>query len=151
MRALPSRCSTTHGIPLGVPFATALLVEALIERGELDAAEQALRSSGAGDDIPPGPTNNFFVEAKAALLLAQGEARAGLDLMLEFGRRDLLWGAANPLASRWRSRAALALAALGDADEARRMAADDLERARRWGAAGGIGVALRAVGSRRGC
>ena len=68
-----------------------------------------------------------------------------MDDLIEFGRRDELWGGANPLASRWRSRAALALAASGDSERARRMAAEDLERARRWGAASGIGVALRAA------
>jgi ATP/maltotriose-dependent transcriptional regulator MalT len=136
---------TAHGIPLGVPFATALLVEALLERGELDAAEQAVMSSGVGVELPPGPTNNFFLEAKGALLVALGRTPEGLDLLVEFGRRDELWGAANPLASRWRSRAALALSTLGDGEAARRMAADDLERARRWGAAGGFGVALRTV------
>ena len=50
-----------------------------------------------------------------------------------------------PSASRWRSHAAVALATMGDRQGARRMAHDDLERARRWGAASGIGIALRAV------
>ena len=60
--------------------------------------------------------SNFLLEARSLLRLAQGRTREGLDDLLEFGRRDELWGAANPLASRWRSRAALALAALGDAE-----------------------------------
>jgi DNA-binding CsgD family transcriptional regulator len=38
----------------------------------------------------------------------------------------------------------LALADAGDADEARSMAIEEVERARRWGAPSGIGVALRA-------
>ncbi len=63
--------------------------------------------------------------------------------MVEFGRRDELWGGANPLASRWRSHTAMALLSLGDADSARRLAAEDIERAQRWGLAGGIGAALR--------
>jgi DNA-binding CsgD family transcriptional regulator len=69
----------------------------------------------------------------------------GVEDLLEFGRRDELWAAANPLASRWRSHVALALAAMGDGERARQMARDDLARARRWGAASGIGVALRAT------
>jgi DNA-binding CsgD family transcriptional regulator len=79
------------------------------------------------------------------LHLAQANASQGLDDLTEFGRRDQLWGLANPLASRWRSHAALALAAMGDSERAGRMASDDLERALRWGAASGIGIALRAV------
>ena len=136
---------TTHDIRLGTRFALALLLEAQIECGQVEAAEQALLSSGLGTEIPPGLANNNLIEVRGLLHLALNRARAGLDDLLEFGRRDLLWGAANPLASRWRSRACLALAALGDNEGARRMAAEELERARRWGAASGIGIALRAL------
>ena len=135
---------TARGITFGLAFALGLLVEALVEEGEVEAAESALLGSGLGDDIPPGMAINDLLEARGLLRLAQGRAREALDDLLEFGRRDELWGGASPLASRWRSRAALACAAAGDGDGARRMAADDLERARRWGAASGIGVALRA-------
>ncbi len=134
----------SHRIPLGVPFALGLLVRALIEIGELDAAERELRESGVDERIRPGLTNNFLIEAVALLHLAQGRTSEGLDGLVEFGRLDESWGGANPLASRWRSHAALALAALGEREAARRTAADDLERARQWGAATGIGVALRA-------
>lgn len=134
---------TAHDIHLGRAFALGLLIEALIEDGQVEAAEAALRTSGLGDEIPPGMAINDLLEARGLLRIAQGRTGQGLDDLREFGRRDELWGGANPLASRWRSRAALAIAALGDGDEARRMALDDLERARRWGAASGIGVALR--------
>ena len=136
---------TTRGIPFGKAFALALLIEALIEKGEVETAEQELSSSGLGEEIHPGMPNNDLLEARGLLRLAQGRAREGLDDLLEFGRRDELWGGANPLASRWRSRASLAHAALGESERAGRMALDDLERARRWGAASGIGVALRAT------
>jgi len=136
---------TGHGIPQGIPLALGLLVETLIEAGETDAAELALRSSGPGAEVRPGPTANFLLEARSLLHLAQGRTRDGLEGLLEFGRRDELWGGASPLASRWRSHASLALALLGDGEQARRMAADDLERARRWGTASGVGVALRAA------
>ncbi len=136
---------TTHGIPLGVPFALGLLVEALVERGDPDAADHALRTSGVGETIAPGPTSNFLLEARGLLRVTRGRMREGVDDLLELGRRDERWGAASPLASRWRSHAALALAALGEGVEARRAAAEDLERARRWGTASGVGVALRAA------
>jgi DNA-binding CsgD family transcriptional regulator len=135
---------TTHGIPLGLPFALGLLMEALVESGEAEPAAEELRRAGIGDAFLPGPTNNFFFEARALVRLATGRAREGLDDILEFGRRDELWGVANPLASRWRSRAAFAHLALGEAQEARDLAAEDLERARRWGTARGVGMALRA-------
>ena len=136
---------TTHGIPLGVPFALALLIRASIETGETDEAQRKLDSSGLTGAIRPGLTNNLLVEARGMLQVAQGRTREGLETLLEFGTLDEQWGGANPLASRWRSRAALAYAALGEVDEARRMAAEDLERARRWGADSHLGIALRAT------
>ena len=136
---------TTHGIQLGTRFALALLLEAKIECGEIEAAEQALIEGGLGTDIPPGLANNNLLEARGLLRLAQGRAQEALDDLVAFGRRDELYGAANPMASRWRSRACLALAATGDGEGAQRMAEEELDRARRWGTASGIGIALRAM------
>jgi ATP/maltotriose-dependent transcriptional regulator MalT len=135
---------TSHDIRLGSMIALGLLIEALVEGGELEAAEEALRGGGAAGELPPGLATNYLLRARGLLHLVQGRASEGLDDAVEFGRRDELWGLASPLASRWRSHAALALAALGDADKARRVAAEDLGLARRWGAASGIGIALRA-------
>ncbi|HET6773206.1 MAG TPA: AAA family ATPase [Acidimicrobiales bacterium] len=135
---------TAHDIPLGGELALGVLVEALVEQGDVDAADRALTASGLGDDILPGMPTNRLLQARGELRLAQGRATEAVDDIVEFGRRDELWGGASPLAARWRSQAALALAAAGDTDRARRMALDDLDRARRWGAASGIGIALRA-------
>jgi DNA-binding CsgD family transcriptional regulator len=137
---------TTLDIELGTAYALALLIETLIEKGDVEAAEQALRTSGLGDVIPPGLATNDLLEARGLLHLARGRAREGLEDLIEFGTRDELWGGANPVASRWRSRASGALAAIGEGEEAKQMALDDLERAKRWGAASRMGVALRAVG-----
>jgi DNA-binding CsgD family transcriptional regulator len=136
---------TSHDIRLGPRIALSLLIEALVEGGEVAGAERALSSSDVGGEIPPGLDTNYLLRARGLLHLAQANASQGLDDLTEFGRRDQLWGLANPLASRWRSHAALALAAMGDSERAGRMASDDLERALRWGAASGIGIALRAV------
>jgi DNA-binding CsgD family transcriptional regulator len=136
---------SSHAIPLGIPFAVALLMEALIEGGDADGAERALRGHSLPDAIEPGPTTNFLLRSRALLHMAQGRPEQGVEDMLEFGRRDELWGGASPLASRWRSHAAMALVALGDNEQARRLAEEDLERARRWGLAGGVGAALRAL------
>jgi DNA-binding CsgD family transcriptional regulator len=136
---------SAHGIQRGMRFTVGLRVEAMIENGQLDAAEQLLREAACDGEIPPGLVNLPLVEARGALRIARGDLRGGLGDLLEFGRRDELIGAASPLASRWRSLASLALAAAGDQDGARRMAAEELERARRWGAASGVGIALRAA------
>jgi ATP/maltotriose-dependent transcriptional regulator MalT len=136
---------TAHGIELGVRFALALLIEALIQGGEVEAAQRALSGSGLGEGIPPGMPSNDLLKARGALRIAQGLTDQGVDDLIEFGRRDELWGGVNPIASRWRSQASLALAAAGDSKRAHSIASDDLELARRWGAASGVGVALHAV------
>jgi DNA-binding CsgD family transcriptional regulator len=46
----------------------------------------------------------------------------------------------------WRSSAAAALQVLGRDDQARELVVEELERARRWGAAPAVGIALRALG-----
>jgi DNA-binding CsgD family transcriptional regulator len=138
---------TAHHIVQGARrFAMTPLIEGLIEGGELEAAERSLRDSGLGEDIPPEAPSNGLLRARGLLAIAQGSTEQGVADLIEFGLRDELFGDANPIASRWRSRASLALAAAGDGERAHMMASDDLERARRWGAASGIGIALRAVG-----
>jgi DNA-binding CsgD family transcriptional regulator len=133
-----------HDIELGKRFALAVLIWALVERGEIEIAEQELSGNDPCGEIPAGLSHNDLLEARGILRLAQGKTQAAFEDLLEFGRRNDLLGAANPLSSRWRSRACFALAATGDSEGARRMAAEDLERARRWGAATDIGIALRA-------
>ena len=133
-----------HHIRSGRIFVGAVFVDTLIETGDTETAERVLQGAGPAD-ITPGLTNNELLRARSLLRLAQGRTTEGLADLIEFGRRDELWGGGNPLASRWRSWAAFALAELGDWAEARRMAADDLARARRWGASSGIGAALRAA------
>jgi DNA-binding CsgD family transcriptional regulator len=120
-----------HRIPFGLVSARALVVEALIGQGDLAEAERTL---------DPEAT-----EAQTLLYLAQGRAREGYESAARFGPLFERWGLANPLSFRWRSHAAPALFALGDHEAARRLAAEDLDRARRWGAPGGLGLALRTV------
>jgi DNA-binding CsgD family transcriptional regulator len=133
-----------HDIPLGAALALGVLIDALIEGGDVEAAGDALAVSAFAIGIAPGMPSNSLLEARGILRLAEGRTAEGVDDLFEFGRRDELWGGANPIASRWRSRAAPALATLGDTAGARQLALDDLERARRWGASSGIGIALRA-------
>jgi DNA-binding CsgD family transcriptional regulator len=135
-----------HDIPLGAALSLGVLIEALVEGDEVEEAERVLATSGFAAGIPPGMPNLLLLEARARLRLAQGRVDEALDDVTELGRRDELWGGGNPLATRWRSHAALAHLARGDHARARASALDDLDRARRWGAASGVGVALRAVG-----
>jgi DNA-binding CsgD family transcriptional regulator len=66
--------------------------------------------------------------------------------MLDTGRRFESVGSRNPAFIAWRSPAALALHRLGEQGEARRLAGEELELARAWGAPRALGAALRAAG-----
>ena len=99
-----------HDIPLGAALSLGVLIQAIIERAEVEAAGEVLARSRFADDIPPGLPNLLLLESRGLLSLAQGRAAEAVDDLVEFGRRLELWGAANPLSSRWRSHASRALA-----------------------------------------
>ena len=107
-----------------------LLIESLIERGEAEAAEEALdtiRWRGA-DQCQPGG-GRLVLEARSRLRLVQGRAREALDGLVEFGRYDDLAGGAHPLASRWRSGCVDRDGRARRPDRRHGVAADDLDRA----------------------
>jgi DNA-binding CsgD family transcriptional regulator len=133
---------------VGVPVTLGLLLDILVDRGELDVAQAELESADIDEALISATTLEplFFLAGRGRLRIAQGELDAGLTDLLELGRRCERWGDANPAQFSWRSDAALALVRLGDRDEAQRLAEDELERARRFGATRAIAIALRALG-----
>jgi DNA-binding CsgD family transcriptional regulator len=80
------------------------------------------------------------------LSILRGDIAGGLAKLLEVGRLFEAVGGQNPALVSWRSQVALALLRLGEQDEARRLAAEELALARAWGAPRALGVALRAMG-----
>jgi DNA-binding CsgD family transcriptional regulator len=133
---------------MGAIAGTAVLVDALVEQGKLDAAQAAL--AGSGTDVVDELGDSYFasvlLSGRARLHLARDDPRAALDDLLECGRREDAAGERNPAVIDWRSQAALALTRLGRRDEALALAAEEVELARRFGAARAIGVALRVHG-----
>jgi len=134
---------TEYGIELGRDNARALLANVLLDCGDLEAAELAFGDIDAPVDL--GVTRNFLLRVRSLLHFARGRTQAGIDDLRAFVEHDESQGGANPYSFRWRSEVALGLAALGDREGARALAAEDLDIARRWGAAPGIGIATRAV------
>lgn len=141
------RASTAYGVAISGPMPSAFLADALMERGELDAAQRAL------DRARPGPERAgswhwlWYRDSVARLLVLRGDPRRGLAETLECGRRLEAMGARNPAFMAWRSRAALCLAELGeDAARARRLVDEEVELAEAWGAPRPRGAALRAAG-----
>jgi DNA-binding CsgD family transcriptional regulator len=82
----------------------------------------------------------------ARLRILRGDPAGGAEQLLETGRRFDAVGSRNPAFIAWRSPAALAMLQLGQPDEARRLATEEVELARTWGAPRALGAALRAAG-----
>jgi DNA-binding CsgD family transcriptional regulator len=122
-----------------------LLVKTLVERGELDAAEEALApfDSNAESGSVIAAEVRF---ARGRLRIAQGRFGEGLDDFLAVGtlltRATIICPGYVP----WRSEAALAQLALGDRGSAEGLAEEELLLARAFGAPRALGVALRAAG-----
>ncbi|MGZ4201455.1 MAG: ATP-binding protein [Thermoleophilaceae bacterium] len=136
-----------HGWGDGLPGAVGFLVDALVERGRLDEATAALDRAGFGGGVPDGLLFNAVLVARGRLAIARGELEQGVADLRELGRRSELPEARSVVGTpTWRSYAVPAIAALGDLDEAHRLADDELELARAWGAPRAIGTALRARG-----
>jgi DNA-binding CsgD family transcriptional regulator len=135
------------GVPAGTGtfWTSTFLISALLERGDLAAAEQVQARSELAD---PGDSlaAALFVEARARLRLAQGRYEEGLVHLRAATRRWEALQIVHPEVAAWRVEAARALAALGDRDEARRLADEHLRLARRVGPPGIVGRALAACG-----
>jgi DNA-binding CsgD family transcriptional regulator len=135
-----------HGLAIGLPYGTAKLAEALMARGDLPGAASTLQLLGLDAEVPNTGHLHWFLHSRARLRILQGRIREGLADLLELGRRFQAVGGHNPAIIPWRSDAALALLQLGDRQQARRLAAEEVELARRWGAPRALGQALRAAG-----
>jgi DNA-binding CsgD family transcriptional regulator/Flp pilus assembly protein TadD len=128
------------------PFAAnplAHLIDVLIERGEPDAALDALADSGSAE-IPDLLVTNFLLFSRARLRLARGELENGIADLRELAARERR--SHSPRMFPYRSTLAVAYAALGRTAEARRLAAEELELARCWNTPRAVGMALRAHG-----
>jgi DNA-binding CsgD family transcriptional regulator len=133
------------------PFAYGWTALALIDRGELDAAHQALdASAGDGAEQDRYFTYNWALFARGRLALARGDAERALADLLECGRRAAAIPAPNPAVLPWRSEAAVAALKLGDAVQANELAQEELRLARSFGAPRALGIALRVAGLVRG-
>lgn len=122
----------------------AFMAQILIERGEIAAARQML--DAATEPITNGHlAGNLWRRAEVEVLLAEG--RLDDALVAAETMRDQIGRLDNPSAHPWRTLMAEVLDRLGRLDEARTLAAEELELARRWGVPGPIGRALRVLGT----
>ncbi len=127
-------------------LATAFMVGALIERGAIDEGCALLAAGHLDGQLGPTWPFNVARHARGCLHAAAGDHATAVKDLLQAGELAELWGVRNPTLIPWRSDAALSLTALGDRETASRLCAEEIGLARQWGAARGLGIALRAAG-----
>ncbi|WP_045309375.1 LuxR family transcriptional regulator [Lentzea aerocolonigenes] len=123
-----------------VLLAMAKLAEVCIEMGQFDEAAPLVVEDG-----------NLLqhinvVYARGRLKLASCHAEGALEDLLEAGRRLAEREMPNPALLAWRHHAVRAYLALGNKDDAARLAHEELDLAKRWGSTRVVGTALMSVG-----
>lgn len=88
----------------------------------------------------------YLRHSAARLRILRGDPAGGAADLLDACQRFESVDSRNPALIAWRSPAALALLGLGERPKALRLAAEELELARAWGAPRALGVALRTLG-----
>lgn len=131
-----------HELLFTLPFIVGYLASTLLDRGQLESALDVI-----GSIDPPGPDTikpgaAAFYEARGAVRAATGDRDGALADLHEAGLAALAMRTTNPLANRWRSRAALIL---GTGPEAIGLARGELEQADATGVAIGIGITTHAL------
>jgi DNA-binding CsgD family transcriptional regulator len=119
----------------------AVLSAVLRERGDLTGARRVLE--GSSDLGNRSDATRYWLNSKLELLVAEGRFGDALVVAEDFvGRFGHI---ASPIDTPWRPGAVLALRRLGREPEARALAAQELEQARRWGSPATMARALRAM------
>ena len=120
---------------MALPWVVAPLVDALIERGELDEAEHWVTVTDLAANWPEVFGFTFLLDSLARLRLAQGRVAEALGLARECGRRQRAWGIRNPGFLPWGSTLAAALHATGRTTEALDVCDQQIDLARAFGVA----------------
>jgi DNA-binding NarL/FixJ family response regulator len=129
-----------------VQVGRAFLAATLLERGDRDGAWRVLDPRFYAAD--GSYAARAWLISRMQLLVAEGRAEEALETADEL-ERTLSWAAqpAGPAIGPWRLLKAEALSLLERHDEALALAQTDLELARRFGAPGTVGSALRVLGT----
>ncbi|VVJ24728.1 Uncharacterised protein [Amycolatopsis camponoti] len=143
LRRFDERGGTTT-CPVGV-LCAAKLVECWVDLGRFEAATSLLDRMDfvASQGLF---THTYLLYARGRLRVATGYTRFGFEDLLSCGRRLAHHGMRFPGFVPWRAHAARAALALGQADDAARLAEEDMNASARWGAARPLGTALTTMG-----
>jgi DNA-binding CsgD family transcriptional regulator len=137
-----------HGVipsEISRQMATKVLVSVLAERGEFELAELAI--DNLGKDVESNCLTAALVRhARGRLRFAQHRYADALEDFQQVGTIATACQTTSPCVMPWRSDSALTSLALGDTRTAHRLADEEVELARSFGAPRYIGTALRAAG-----
>lgn len=129
------------------PLAAAVLVDALVERGELAEAQRIMQRAGLDGELTMSMLiAHFVLVARGRLRLHQNRPQEALADLRLCGQALAGAGFVNSSFAPWRPDAVRALLLLGEVEQARELAAEDLELSRRFGAPRAIGAALHVSG-----
>jgi DNA-binding CsgD family transcriptional regulator len=132
---------------LGARFLVMAVAAAVLTGLEREQSPESLRRlierTGVwyDDDFTSGSQLRY---ASGVLRAAAGNHPAAIEELLGTGELETAFGGENPALLPWRSAAALSLAELDRQKEAVALAAEEVSRAKSFGAARAIGIALRA-------
>jgi DNA-binding CsgD family transcriptional regulator len=130
----------------GAIYFHSYLADVLTNRGELEEAEAVLAELGLPEEVAESGHLIFFLGARGWVRLARGNLEGARNDFERLGRCMDAFELRNPAVVAWRSHLALALLGLARRDEALKLAREEVELARAWGAKRPIGVALRVQG-----
>ncbi len=136
----------TADLPVGPPFMAATLLEALVDRGEVSAAEIELRRLKLTGELPDVLTRGLLLYARARVRVGAGALRLGLEDLLLAGADVKRFRSDTPAAFPWRGAAAEVLLDLGEHARALTLSDEQLRMAEDIGSPEVLGPALRVRG-----
>ncbi len=129
-----------------VPFMLLAMVEAALERGELERADASLEQYGLSGELPDIFGFNNLLDARGRLRVAQHRLQEGIADLRECGRRMDADALISPGVIPWRTSLAAALATAGETAEARKVIETEIAHAERFELPRELGMALRVAG-----
>ena len=123
-------------------YISGFLTTVLVERGDLAGARRVATIASDPGLVADGV--RYWLNGRLELEVAEGRWEDAVATGDELGRRFA--HVLNPAFDAWRSLKAQALDRLGRREEAFALVEEELELARRWGAPGPVGRALRVLG-----
>ncbi|MEY2591803.1 MAG: hypothetical protein QOJ67_3787, partial [Acidimicrobiaceae bacterium] len=141
--------AATDGFASLLPGAIGFKAMALAAQGNIREALETLELPGDDRQWSSLATYHGYLIGAAWTYVAAGDVRQAHRVALRCGTLATSMGTENPAVLSWREAAAHAAAAMGMHAEACDLALDAVERARAFGAAGPIAIALRALAAAR--